>query len=176
MKKIHLLILGLIFVLGCTKKKEEILLRINSFTLTREEFEERLKEAGLNSSSSVEKEKFLEGLINQKLILLEAERQGLNQEKEFLRSLEDFYEKNLLKLILDRKAKEIATKVSVEEEEIRASYARAKDKGLTSKSYEEAYEQLRWQILKEKQNEEFSKWLEELRRKANIRIDKRLIR
>jgi len=170
----HILILGLILICGCVQK-EEAVIKINNFTLTKEEFEEKLKEVNLIEAKSEEKEKFLEDLVNSKLILLEAERLGLNREKEFLKSLENFYEKNLLKIMLDRKAKEITTKTSVDEKEIQTLYNQMEEKGLTTKSYDELYEQLRWQILKEKQRKEFSDWLEDLRRKAKIKINKKLI-
>lgn len=175
MKRAYLLILGLIFILGC-RQREEVVMRINDFKLTEAEFEEELKEKGFISPSGEEKEKFLEDLINQKLILLEAERLGLDKEKEFLKSVENFYEKNLLKIMLDRKSKEITAKISVDEREIQALYNQMKKEGLTDKSYNELYEQLRWQILREKQSREFSHWLDSLKSKAKIKINKELIK
>lgn len=174
MKKVCLLIFGLILICGCVQR-EEVVIKINGFTLTKEEFEEELREANLIEASVEEKEKFLDELINHKLILLEAEKLGLHKEKEFLKDIEDFYEKNLLKVMLDKKSKEIATKVSVDEKEIQTLYAQMRDKGETLKSYDEIYEQLRWQLLKEKQNQAFEVWLEGLRKKAKVKINKGLL-
>lgn len=174
MKKIYLLILGLILIYGCAQRKE-VAVRINDFTLTKEEFEEELKEVGLIEASVEEKEKFLENLIDHKLILLEAERLGLDKEREFLKEIENFYEKNLLKIMLDKKSKEITAKISVEEREIQALYDQMREKGETLKSYDEIYEQLRWQILREKQNQEFGDWLENLRKEAKIKINRELL-
>ncbi|MCM8830983.1 MAG: SurA N-terminal domain-containing protein [Candidatus Omnitrophica bacterium] len=170
MKIIYFLILGLVFIFGCQEKKE-VIVKIDDFKLTRSEFEEKLKEENLISASAEEKDKFLDKLINQKILLLEAERLNLDKKREFLKEIENFYERMLVKEILDLKSKEFAAKVFVDEIEIQNRYKDMLEKNLTDKTYDEIYEQLRWQILKEKQTQALNDWLLSLRKKAKIKVN-----
>ena len=67
---------------------------------------------------------FLDNLITRKLILQEAQKMGLDRKKEFLKAIENFWEKSLLKIMVDEKTDEIFTDITVTDEEVEESYAK----------------------------------------------------
>jgi hypothetical protein len=168
--------LSLIAISGCAKKKESetIAIRVNDFIMSVGEFREELKDSGYSLQRDA-KQQLLEDVINRKLLLQEAERMGLDKEKGFLREIEHFWEKTLLKRILDRKSNEFAVGVSVNEDEVRVRYDQMTKEGMADKSFEELYDHIKWQILREKQTRAFNNWLKELRNQARIEIDKELL-
>ena len=169
------IILGLISVFGCAKEKSEnIALRINQFVMSAEEFKEEFK----NSSYFVEgkdKGKFLDDLVNRKLLLQEAERMELDREQDFLKEIELFWEKTLLKSVVNQKSKEFAGKSLVGEDEIRSRYDIMAKEGLTDETFEELYAQMKWQLLREKQTIAFNHWLEKLHKEARLEVNKQLL-
>lgn len=165
----------LIFILGCMRENsKEVAIKINEFVITADEFEEKFENSAYYKDEKG-REKFLEDLINRKLLLQEAERLKLDREKEFLKEIESFWEKTLLKNIIDRKSKELAGKVWVNEDEIRAHYEKMREQEKTLEDFEEMYEQIKWQILREKQTKAFDDWLKDLRKRANIEVNKELL-
>jgi DNA-binding transcriptional ArsR family regulator len=139
--------------------------------MTKSEFEDYLKSMNLGKDDTPEKRlKLVDMLIDKKLILQEAEKEGLHKQREFLRTLEMFYEQLLFKAILDRKIKEIATKIKVTDDEVRQRYRQLKEKGVIEKELDEVYDEIKWQIFKEKQSKALDKWVKELREKADIEI------
>lgn len=170
-----LIIFGLIAIFGCTKgKSENIALRINEFAMSAEEFKEEFK----NSSYFVEgkdRKKFLEDLVSRTLLLQEAERMELDRGQEFLKEIERFWEKTLLKSIVNQKSKEFAGKSLVGEDEIRSRYDEIVKEGLADKSFDELYAQVKWQLLREKQTTAFNHWLEKLHKEARLEVNKELL-
>jgi len=142
--------------------------------MSADEFKERFENSGYPADKQG-REKFLEHLINRKLLLQEAERMGLDKEPEFLKEVERFWEEILLKSIVDRKSKELAGRVSVNEDEMRAQYEKMVDKGSAEGSYEEMYERIKWQLLREKQTRVFNEWLRELRESSDIQVRRQVL-
>jgi hypothetical protein len=99
-----------------------------------------------------------------------AEKKGLDKEKGFLKMIERFWEQSLLKVAMDKKGREIAE--SVTEAEVKAYYEKAVSDGKTSKSYEQARAQMRNEVLSLKNWQGMNDWLESLRGKAAVTINK----
>jgi peptidyl-prolyl cis-trans isomerase C len=151
-------------------------LRINNFTMTRNEIEtyfQKMLPPGEDTPEN--RREILDALINKKLILQEAEKEGLQKSKEFLAALQDFYEQLLFKMILDKKSKELGSKVSVTDEEIRTRYQELKGQGLVNKPLNEVYDKIKWQIFREKQTQALNEWLQKLRAKAKIELNEKEI-
>ncbi|MCX5657778.1 MAG: hypothetical protein NTZ48_06100, partial [Candidatus Omnitrophica bacterium] len=121
------------------------------------------------------KARLMEDLINRKLILQEAERLGLSNDKEFLKSIERFYEQSLLKIVIDKMSNKFSSDVKVLDNEVEAFYNDLKQKGLIQKPLAEAYKEIKWQLMRRKQVAAFEKWGEELHKKAKIEIDKKAL-
>ena len=120
---------------------------------------------------------FLDRLIIRKLLLLEAKRQGLDQQKNFLNSIKNFWEQTLLNTVVNEKISEIAARIQVTEEEIDQAYrewtqANPRD----TRPLSELRPILRRKIVQKKQDQVFEKWVEGLRRVARIEIDRKAAR
>lgn len=103
--------LAVLMIAGCKSqvKDRQILAKINNYEITKDEFEEEFSDSGFAASDTEEsRRKFLENLIDRKLILQEAQAKGLDKEKAFLKSIERFWEQSLLKIAVDRKARDIS--------------------------------------------------------------------
>ncbi len=181
MKRLAMIVLvcvvfSVLFFLLPSKYSNEYAIKINSFNMTADEFETYLKEMNYNQEDTPEaRERVLEGLIDKKLILQEAEKQGLHKSKEFLLALEGYYEQLLFRLIVDEKSKELGSQVTVLDREIKRRYNEMTAKEVLNKPYEEAYNQIKWQIFREKQTQALEVWLKELKEKSRIEIDKETI-
>ncbi len=166
-----LIIAGSVLIWGCRGKDgaNDIALRVNNFVMTGEELEEEFEETGM-PGCLLDKRKFLDDLINRKLILQEAQRRGLDKQKEFLKAIERFWEQSLLKIMINRKSKEIADQISVTDREIESRYEDMLKQGLVSKPLSESYNEIKWQVLRNKQTQALNAWVGQLRQKAKIEI------
>ena len=147
-------------------------LRINNFTMTLEEFNEYFQKMNAGEEDTPDnRKKVLDDLINKKIILQEAEKEGLHKSKEFLTALQEFYEQLLFKTIIDKKAKELGSRVNVSDSEVRTRYQELKDNGLITQLLAEVYDKIKWQIFRGKQTEALNDWFLELRKKAKIELN-----
>lgn len=173
-KYLIILLCLLLFISGCqgSSKDKIILAKINDYEITKEEFEEEFKVSPFGRTDTLESRKeFLKHLINRKLILQEAQAQGLDKKKSFLKLIERFWEQSLLKIALDRKSKEIVGSVQVSDGTIEETYKNMLKEGETEKPYEEMYKEIKWRIIKLKESQMMNGWLEGLRKDADIQID-----
>ncbi len=174
-----LIIISLFFIIvGCARERirdRDIAIRINEFVMTAGEFEDEFQDSSYSAGEKNGREQFLEDLISRKLLLQEAERMGLDKDKGFLKEIERFWEKTLLKYIIDRKSNEFAGRVSVQEDDILSRYNEMVKRGLVNSPLEELYDHIKWLVLREKQTEAFNAWLRDLRRKARLEVDKELL-
>jgi len=125
MKRYLIIFLGILLISGCKcqAKDKQVLARINNYEITKQEFEEEFKNSGFSVSDTEESRKsFLDNLINRKLILQEAQRQGLDNDSAFLKSIERFWEQSLLKVMLDKKSKDISMLKDAGKKEIEGAY------------------------------------------------------
>lgn len=180
MKKTLILMSILILLLcACAKKpvKEKLVLaRINNYEITEDQFEADFKGSPYARIDTLESRKeFLANLINQKLILQDAQRNNLDKEGAFLKLIEKFWEQSLLKLAVERKSKEIAGGAAVSDKEIEERYEKLLEEGKPYRTYEQAYSQIKWEIAKEKETQIMDSWIEELRKQAKIAIDDDLL-
>jgi parvulin-like peptidyl-prolyl isomerase len=121
----------LFFPLSCNKTqplKGKELARINDRVITLEEFEQEMEQlpqlAKLQMVSDEGRKDFLQELIKQELLLQEAEKRGLDKDKEILANLEIL--KN--RLIINALAQELcAGKDEVSDDEVEAYYREHKE-------------------------------------------------
>ena len=177
--KYLLLIISLSLIgFACAKKppSEKIAIKISNYTLTAGEFNELFSELNVPEDTPKTREAFLGNLITRKLLLQEAQRLELDKEKDFLRSIENFWEQSLLKIIIDRKTKEIAGDITVTEQEIEDYYNRwARENPDNPKTIDELRDIIRWQLLREKEKLAINSWIEVLKNSTDIKTDKKAI-
>jgi len=177
-KIIFLFVIMLIAGCGCPLPKDKkVLAKINDYDITKEEFQEEFKQSAFGRVDTLESRKeFLNNLINRKLILQDAQRKNLDKDKSFLKMIERFWEQSLLKLALDKKTKQIAGAALVSDKTIEETYQKMSKDGKTDKTYDQMYNQIKWEITKLKETQMLSNWVSGLRNKADIRVNKDLLK
>jgi hypothetical protein len=134
-KKSTLLVFAVFLLMsGCGPKPGagtggEVVVSINDYKITRGEFESEFKNSPYGTVDTPESRKnFLNALIDRKLILQYAQKEGYDKETTFLKTIEKFWEQSLLKIVLDKKMLEIAARnVSAGWEAQRAEGAKEMD-------------------------------------------------
>ncbi|MBI3601966.1 MAG: hypothetical protein HY209_03640 [Candidatus Omnitrophica bacterium] len=169
-----------LLLVGCSKPQEpkEAVASINGYAVTLDEFEAGFTQSPFASREDKAKARkdYFNNLINQKLILQDAQQKNIDKDKEFLKSIEHFWEQSLLTVALGVKTKEIAGSLRISQENIRRLYDQMVKEGATTKSYEELYPQLKWQAQKQMESQALNDWIETLRKNAQIKVSKDLLK
>ena len=180
MKK-YLIILLSLLVFGCTCKLKEnkppVLVKVNNYEITKPEFEEEFKASSFGRNDTLDsRREFLDTLINRKLIMQDAQMQGLDKNPNFLSMIEQFWEQSLVKLALEQKSIEIASAIIVSDKEIEEAYKEVLGDGKTNKPYEQVYDKLKWELTRIKQAKALSSWVYNLRKRAKLSVDYELLK
>ena len=147
-KRSFLLVATLIFLSGCSPasskaKDSAIAVSVNNYYISYDEFEKEFKDSAFGRTDTPESRKeFLDNLIDRKLILQYAQKEGFDKEKNFLKTIEKFWEQSLLKVALDKKTKEIEAKLSASD----------------------------WEAKRNEETKMVNDWMDDLRKQAHITI------
>ena len=106
-----LLCLTLITLAGCGNSQPSpsanAIAKVGNYVITRQEFDEAYKDSRYGAQGTfASRQAFLNNMINQKLILLDAEKRGLDKNKEFLKMVENFWQQSLLTMAMQEKVRE----------------------------------------------------------------------
>ena len=168
-----LIVLGVCILSSCSAQKavdEEVVITINDHEITLSEFNNLFEATGLEGTPENRKQ-FANNLITRKLLLQEAQRQGLDKEEDFLKTIENFWSQSLLQTVIARKVKEDPKNSEVSDVEIRSIYDEWKLANPDQvKSFEEMKKFIKWQVIKKRQTEALDGWVDELQNKADINI------
>ncbi|MFH1782231.1 MAG: SurA N-terminal domain-containing protein [Candidatus Omnitrophota bacterium] len=171
MKRIFLVLIALFLIAGCSSGGgEKPAIRINDIEVTAGEFDEAFRSSNTLHMDENGKREFLDSFISRKLMLKEAEKLGLDKEKEFLSDIQLFWEQSLLKAILSVKTKELSLGVNVSESEIRAYYEKNRDY-FGESELAQVYDKIKWLVLKQKQQAAITGWVDSLKNRSNIKIE-----
>ncbi|MFA5164834.1 MAG: hypothetical protein WC481_04660 [Candidatus Omnitrophota bacterium] len=98
---------------GCSQQqhKKEAIATIGSYSLYRDDFMSELALYPPEYLQKVTKEQVLDGIIQKKVLLLEAQRRGLDKEPQFMKMVERFWEQSLLRSLLDERSEEILSEI-----------------------------------------------------------------
>ncbi len=95
---------------GCqapSAQPTEVVAQVGPYAIGKDEFDAAFKASSYaTQDDAASRQAFLENMINQKLILLEAQAQGLDKDKEFLKMIENFWQQSLLTVALQSKSAE----------------------------------------------------------------------
>jgi parvulin-like peptidyl-prolyl isomerase len=111
------ILLGLSAIIGYELRSKndsfkEAALIINGRVITTDEFN---KLYSSRPSHVKEKSDFINSLITKELLIQESQKEGIDKEESFRRSIQNFYEQSLIKLLIDRKFASLNITVSDEE-------------------------------------------------------------
>jgi len=87
-------------------------LSINDRIISEDEFSKMLSN---NPFQHMGQEQFIESIIDKQLLIQEAIKMDINNEESFRRSVENFYEQSLIKILLDRKLDSLLVDVTNDE-------------------------------------------------------------
>jgi hypothetical protein len=156
-------------------KQEKPAITIGTINITKDEFNKALARYNFDIEPTKETRRtFLDNFINRKLILKEAEKEGLDKKEQFLADVQDFYEQALIKFIFDKKIKELFVSLEIKDAEINSFYNANKDK-FGAKDLSSSYADIKMLLLKEKQKKAINDWLDSLRKKTSVKIDYKLL-
>ena len=150
------------------EEKIIILATVNGTPITSEELDRELETLPSQywDVFHEDKEEFLNQLITEKILLEEAERQGLENEKEVQEKIEKDKERRK-EILIQELIQSITKGVQVSPEEIRKFYEELKEE-IPDTPFQEVEDQLQVYLLQQKTEEKLDVWLEELKSKAKI--------
>ena len=86
--------------LNAPAKPTDAALIVNDRTLTLDELRIRYER---NPYGGTDREAFLESVITRELLIQEAQKTGIDREENFRRTVQEFFEQSLIKVLMDRK-------------------------------------------------------------------------
>ena len=176
-------LLALSFSLFCCSQeqteKKEILAKINDYELSLKDFELQLvdeleMDQDFKLTRKARKE-FLDQLIRKELLIQEAKRLKLDKEKNFVRTIERYWESTLIRDLMELKGKEISKRTVVSQEEIEGRYEKMKQSDPDLDPFKNMQKKIAKQIMEEKRRKRLVAWINELKKDAEIEIDQELL-
>ena len=179
-QKIWVILFLAIAVSGCARPQppKETIARVNDYEITVDEFEEGFAASPYASRTDKlqARREVLSSLVERKLILQDAQKKNIDKDKEFLRSIEHFWEQSLLTVALGTKTQELSRSVQVREQDVRRIYDGMVKDGITTKPFEDVFPQIKWQAQKQVEAQLLGEWIDGLRKGAAISVDEALLK
>lgn len=126
--KLFMLVLIIAFVFGCSKTKDEVIVKAGSSKLTKKELQEDLKslppqtKVFLASPEGINRLK--DELIKREVLYEEARKKGIEKSEDFKKRMEEFKKITLINMLLEQ---EIKNMQNVTETEAKEYYEKHKD-------------------------------------------------
>jgi len=172
-----ILVCTLVFA-GCSCITEgndkRVVAKINKYNMTVDDLKYELRNIPYDEIELLEEgrgKEYLDRLIEKEILLQEAQRLGLDREKDFMKSIESYWEQTLLRLLLEIKSKEISGIVHVYDNEIEEYYRDSGERLPFSRAKRDMERALR----QKKETEAMNAWIDELREGASIKINDELL-
>lgn len=168
-------------LLGCSLDKGEksadrkVVAQINNFKMTVEDLGYELnnvpydEKALLNTPEG--RKEFLERIIEKEILLQEAQRMGMDKDRDFMKAIERYWEQTLIKLLLEKKSKEISGVVHVYDNEIENYYKTSGAKEPLSKVRNDIQRAIR----QEKETALMEEWIKTLKQNSRVKINEEAI-
>lgn len=165
---------GIVVLVSSCAMKQKNAIVIGDVNISAQEARDVLGKFNYATATEEVRGNLLESFINRKIILMEAEEQGLDKDPKFVENIRTFREQSLLKLILDRKLKELSLDIRVYDEEVKRYYEANKEK-YAKKKISEVNDEIKLIIFKIKQQVALKNWINLLREKTKIKVNRKLL-
>ncbi len=129
---------------GCGRKKtdsEKMVARVDNYYMTIEDFKDRIKHSSHGTDEIQDLEQLLDLAIGEQVLIQEAQRQELDRQRSFMKTIERYWAQTLIKELIEKQSYKIRESVSD----------------------------------REKQQEALNDWINELHKKADIKINKKVL-
>lgn len=136
---------------GCSKVQpnKDVLLKINGYSMTSGDFQDEMLSIPAFRLGKMTKDEILEDIIQKKLLIQEAQKEGLDKGASFMKTIEHFWEQGLLRAIVEKKMDHFLKEAS-------------QGKGDTG-----------FVVVRAKARKMFEMWSDSLKGKADLYIDKK---
>lgn len=177
-----MMIAGALFLSLCScssdADREDYLLRVNDYRISREDVDALLKfEGELDSNFYVgddTRTEFIESLIQKQLLIQEAKKQNFDQREKFRQTIQRYWESTLIRDLLAEKTQQIRKSTVVSKQEVE-QYYEANREFLGDAPFAELEPELAKTVEDQKITKEIEEWIRKLREQASIDIkDKEL--
>lgn len=176
---ITVIVFAISFLAGCSSGGEDLdsktLARVNKGRIMVEDLRYELKNAPYDETHLLKakngRKDYLNRLVEKEVLLQEAQRQGLHREKDFMKSIEGYWEQALLKILLERKSDEISDLTHVSDNEIEEYYSNSENRTLFPKTRAGVKNTIR----RKKETEAMNAWIEELKKQSYIKINEDIL-
>src|SRR3989338_655405 len=181
MKKVFLgILLFSLFLAGCSSgnnnAENKVVAQINKYKMTMDDIRYEFKNAPYDEEAFLKTEngrkRYLDGLIEKEILLQEAQRQGIDREKDFMKSIENYWEQALLRILLERRSKEISGLIHVYDNEIE-EYYKDSDEDLP---LPKVRNEIRDIIKQKKETDAMDAWIDELKKRSYIKVNEEALR
>lgn len=178
--RLFLLITLFSLIVGCSSgnnnAENRIVAQINKYKMTMDDLRYEFKNAPYDQAALLKTEtgrkQYVENLIEKEILLQEAQRQGIDREKDFMKSIENYWEQALLKMLLERKSREISGLVHVYDNEVENYY---KDSG-EGMPFLKVKSEIKDIIRQKKEADAMNAWINDLKNKSYIKVDEEVLR
>ncbi|MFC1620957.1 SurA N-terminal domain-containing protein [Candidatus Omnitrophota bacterium] len=180
MGRIFSIVLVLCFILsGCSSLLSEgdkrVVAQVDKYKMNVEDLKYELENIPHDETEWLNTKKgrmeYIDRLLEKEMLLQEAQRQGLDRKKDFMKSIESHWEQALLRLLLEKKSKEISSLIHVYDNEIEEYYRESGEDLPLSKVRGD----IKRAIRQGKETEAMMIWIKKLRGKTYIKINDKLL-
>jgi len=169
------ILLASVALAGCSAGgggDSRVVAQVNDYKMTVEDLKYELENVPYDDIRLLETEKgrldYINRLLEKEILLQEAQKKGLDREKEFMRSIENYWEQALLRLLLQKKSNEIPGLIHVYDNEI-DEYYRETGEDLSRSDISRI-------IRQKKETEAMNVWVQELKKRSRVKINEKVLR
>lgn len=115
-----LLALGIaFFCFGCGQKTSDgkVVAKINNYSMTIQDLGDEIEHAPYSAEKENSPENILDLAIRKQVLIQEAQRQGLDRKKSFMKTIERYWEQTLIKELIQKEVAVISQSVSKEKQD-----------------------------------------------------------
>ncbi len=182
-KYVFWIIFGLcLAIVSCAREEtneKQALVKINDFVLTLDEFQVQLaEEMKLDRDFKLTQEAkkdFLDQLIVKEVLIQEAKKRNLDRREKFIRAIERYWESTLIRDLMVIEGQKIEKRTVVSQEEIEMRYKKMKELDENQPPLESIRESIAEKIMADKKNKMLEEWVNQLKQKATIEINQKLL-
>lgn len=165
---------------GCSYSKDsgdkKVIAQVNKYKMTIEDLRYEIRNMPYDDNALLKTESgrkgYVDRLIEKEVLLQEAQRKGIDREKDFMKSIENYWEQALLKILLERKSKEISGLIHVYDNEIEEYYRSSGEDMPLSKVRNE----IRDIIKQKKETDAMEAWINELKKRSYIKVNEEVLK
>lgn len=170
-----------LYLFGCgsntDSEKKEIAIQVNNSKISLAEFNDMIKfdayadpEMELTADT---RDLFIKYLVRKELLIQEAARLKLDSKKEFIQTIEKYWEATLIRNLLDLKSAELKKEVLITDGEIDACYSKNRERFVQPLGAEK--EGIKRLLESKELKMKLEKWIKSLRDCADVNVNKALL-